>query len=579
MVYSQNYIADYKVAKEEVLRSIPKEFITKTRRNLKIAYQHTSHGTQVTRGMYGLPDYKFGDDTIFAITNNIPEDNKLDLRDYAIKSYAIEGVDASDLSRNETAFIQATRNYLDDPDNEEINVVMWSWCNIKGHDVRGNYLPGMDSLINEYSENGSKIGPQSGKRKNPVTFIFMTGHGNAGANIGDGKPKNQAGLINNYCMENNQYCLDYYSIDTHDMDDNYWEDAGDNGQSSLYGGNFYEDYQSTHILDEHYYENKETPGGNIQHGAHNSQHITANRKAYAMWWILARIAGWDGIQNGEQDTEAPSSPKNLSSTAISCIQVNLEWDASTDNTGVTEYIVFRNNIAIGTTIELTYEDKALFPETTYCYYLIARDAAGNNSQPSTSISVTTLPDVDPPSIPQNLSTTTISTQQINIVWEPSIDDHGVNGYIVFRDDLEVTNLIDTFYCDVGLKAGTNYSYQVLAYDISGNRSSRSLEVMATTQIITQISNYDTVKFNPIPYPNPTPDIVYFQNIPIGKPIKKISLFSIVGKSNCIKSLCTLNANKSLYVDLSEIDDGIYIYVIEIGDEIIKGKICILKSNI
>ncbi len=32
-------------------------------------------------------------------------------------------------------------------------------------------------------------------------------------------------------------------------------------------------------------------------GAHNSQHITANRKAYAMWWILARIAGWDGINH------------------------------------------------------------------------------------------------------------------------------------------------------------------------------------------------------------------------------------------------------------------------------------------
>ena len=25
-----------------------------------------------------------------------------------------------------------------------------------------------------------------------------------------------------------------------------------------------------------------------------ARHITANRKAYAMWYILARVAGWNG---------------------------------------------------------------------------------------------------------------------------------------------------------------------------------------------------------------------------------------------------------------------------------------------
>ncbi len=288
------FIAGYTVAKESVLRSIPDEYINKARTTLHIAYQHTSHGTHVSRGMFGLPDYKEGDNVKFGITNNNPQTGKLDFHDYALASYAAPGVDASDLSRNETAFIQATRNFLDDPENADINVVMWSWCNIAGHHVTQNYLPGMDSLISEYGPGGSKIGTGTGQRKNPVTFIFMTGHANVNDNVGDGKPRNQADLIIDYCNKNKHFCLDYYSIDTHDMNDNYWEDTGDNGNSSAYGGNFYEDWQNAHTLGQDWYENKSAPGGSVTYGAHNTQHITANRKAYAMWWILARIAGWNG---------------------------------------------------------------------------------------------------------------------------------------------------------------------------------------------------------------------------------------------------------------------------------------------
>ena len=290
---NQSTIADYSVAKELVLRSIPKEYIDKARTTLHIAYQHTSHGTHVSRGLFGLPDYKNGDDALFDITNNAPESGKLDFHDYAISSYAAPGETAIDLSADETGFIQATRNFLDDDANDDINVVMWSWCNIAGHDVATNYLPGMDVLISEYGEGGSKIGTGAGKRLQAVTFIFMTGHANQGDNVGDGKPKDQADLILNYCRENKFYCLDYYGIDTHDMEGNYWEDAGDDGNSAT-GGNFYADFQNSHSLGTDYYENRSSPGGSVTYGAHNSQHITANRKAFAMWYLLARIAGWDG---------------------------------------------------------------------------------------------------------------------------------------------------------------------------------------------------------------------------------------------------------------------------------------------
>jgi len=293
-VFSQIYIADYSVAKEEILREIPVQYINKARTELVIAYQHTSHGTHVSRGVFGLQDYKSGDKQLFGISETASA-SELEFRDYALEDYAPSGIDASDLSRDETAFIQTTRNYLDAPENATVNVIMWSWCNIYDHDVAGNYLPGMDSLINEYGPEGSKIGSEPGQREVPVTFIYMTGHAIENYNVGDvTTPKEQADLVINYCNANAQFCLDYYTIDTYAMEDSYYDDASDDGYSDTYGGNFYQDWQDAHTLGVDYFENKRYPGGDVTYGEHNTQHITANRKGYALWWILARIAGWDG---------------------------------------------------------------------------------------------------------------------------------------------------------------------------------------------------------------------------------------------------------------------------------------------
>ena len=124
---SQQFVADSSVSKEERLRNIPVEYINKARTDLVIAYQHTSHGTHVARGVFGLQDYKMGDTTLFGVSES-PAADSLEFRDNVLEDYAPPGVNAIDLSVDETAFIQTTRNYLDAPENASVNVVMWSWC-------------------------------------------------------------------------------------------------------------------------------------------------------------------------------------------------------------------------------------------------------------------------------------------------------------------------------------------------------------------------------------------------------------------------------------------------------------------
>ncbi len=105
------------------------------------------------------------------------------------------------------------------------------------------------------------------------------------------------------------------------------------------------------------------------------------------------------VNLGLSDTQAPSVPAGLTANAVSATQVNLAWQASTDNVGVTGYTIYRNN-AVMTTVSgstLTYSDNTVQPSTTYSYTVDAFDAAGNHSAQSAAVSVTT------PGVPTNLT--------------------------------------------------------------------------------------------------------------------------------------------------------------------------------
>ncbi|NRR34079.1 alpha-amylase [Oxalobacteraceae bacterium] len=89
------------------------------------------------------------------------------------------------------------------------------------------------------------------------------------------------------------------------------------------------------------------------------------------------------------DTSAPTAPASLVPSAITSSSLILYWNASSDNYGVTQYLIFRNGVQIGTSTGTSYTDTGLSPSTTYSYTVKAKDQAGNLSPASAALSATT----------------------------------------------------------------------------------------------------------------------------------------------------------------------------------------------
>ncbi|WP_371408191.1 discoidin domain-containing protein [Micromonospora zamorensis] len=92
---------------------------------------------------------------------------------------------------------------------------------------------------------------------------------------------------------------------------------------------------------------------------------------------------------GNTDTQAPSVPGNLAYTEPASGQIRLTWSASTDNVGVTGYDVYANGALRGSVngATLTYTDSQS-ASTTVSYYVRAKDAAGNQSANSNTVTRT-----------------------------------------------------------------------------------------------------------------------------------------------------------------------------------------------
>lgn len=89
-------------------------------------------------------------------------------------------------------------------------------------------------------------------------------------------------------------------------------------------------------------------------------------------------------------------------------------------------------------------------------------------------------DIESPQTPMSVRALPSASDEIVIVWEPAIDNRGVVGYEIFRDDALIATTPFPVFTDGGLSANRLYTYYITAIDGAGNTSAPSSPVATDT---------------------------------------------------------------------------------------------------
>ncbi|MFX0093751.1 MAG: hypothetical protein ACFFBD_18510 [Candidatus Hodarchaeota archaeon] len=282
-------IADHTIANMVRLDEVPESAIVTAKNTLHIAYGHTSHGSQIIGGMTNLPAFKEANGGTAGLYDwhDGPLAGALDIDDYFA---------SGDLGNpDRTTWAARTRTYLDNPAHSDVNVVIWSWCGQASSATETDittYLTLMNTLETDYPS---------------VEFVYMTGHTDGTGLSGNLHIRNNQ--IRDFCIANGKILYDFADIESYDPDGNYFGDKNVNDNCDYTGGNWAIEWQNSHIQDVEWYSCS----------AAHSQALNGNLKAYAAWWLWARLAGWNQVTTTSSGSISEFTTNTVSTPSIGII--------------------------------------------------------------------------------------------------------------------------------------------------------------------------------------------------------------------------------------------------------------------
>jgi chitodextrinase len=181
----------------------------------------------------------------------------------------------------------------------------------------------------------------------------------------------------------------------------------------------------------------------------------------------------------------PTVPTGLASSATTCSNVSLLWNASTDvgGPGLGGYKLYRNGGFVTQVADMNWTDNALAASSSYSYTVSAVDTSGLESSQSAALSVNTPAcPVPPPSVPTGLANTATTCSNVSLAWNASTDTDGpgLAGYKIYRAGTYLTQVGGTNWKDSGVAASSFYSYAVSAVDTAGGESAQSSAISVST---------------------------------------------------------------------------------------------------